>query len=432
MPNDASKEAVAALLLMNTSHTDSPSSSQGTALCSAISVPTANDILNGRGNHANSHIGNIKFRKIIGSFKMTYLAAEPPIKKQITRHVLELILSQDPPGRFLKQNQVTKLWEEVKKDEALRKVAQALRENAPRLRKECALEGNIATIQSYDKNGKTTNSEKSKYNHIDSHFPSTGISVQYSNITGASVPTVANSGPTAMQNRKVTPYDLDFNFNLNTFAITRNRKYSMDATLSDNIKLKSREFLENLSIVGASRPTNLTNIYIMVKMCSGVFELVRAPPTVSEHDILIGCSIYKKRSHTKNAKFVSGILAYRDDYCEALNANDSKRMSHIQNIISSSLRTDSNTRFLEKYDETSPWKVLSAKDSNILISSLLQQACSCIFQPSTTDVIISKEGITEECLTDKYPGNYYFKCLLIECRNLCSDAFLHKRLDIAR
>ena len=42
----------------------------------------------------------------------------------------------DPPGRFLKQNQATKLWEDIGDKKSLDKTRQALREGAPELLKE--------------------------------------------------------------------------------------------------------------------------------------------------------------------------------------------------------------------------------------------------------------------------------------------------------
>ena len=101
----------------------------------AILMPRTNDILSGRGNGANQHTGNIYFRNLIASYKRKYVLSEPVIKKQITHQVLAVIESRKPAGRFLKQDAESGDWQELDRDTALRKTAQALREKAPQLKK---------------------------------------------------------------------------------------------------------------------------------------------------------------------------------------------------------------------------------------------------------------------------------------------------------
>lgn len=47
--------------------------------------------------------------------------------------IVEYIRSLDPPGRFLKRDETTNLWNDVGEKKAIEKTRQALREKAPEL-----------------------------------------------------------------------------------------------------------------------------------------------------------------------------------------------------------------------------------------------------------------------------------------------------------
>ena len=100
-----------------------------------ISIPHPHDILVGRGNGANQHPGNVYFRELVQRFKYRYIHTPSSEKKFITKHIINEIRKRNPPGRFLKQNPESDLWDTLEMDKTLEKTSQALRENAPELRK---------------------------------------------------------------------------------------------------------------------------------------------------------------------------------------------------------------------------------------------------------------------------------------------------------
>ena len=91
-------------------------------------TPNENDVVSGRGSGANRHKGNLHFRKLIKDRKSYYLSLSKNLKMGVAREIYEEIASLDPPGRFLQKNPETDTWFQVKKDRALEKISQALRE----------------------------------------------------------------------------------------------------------------------------------------------------------------------------------------------------------------------------------------------------------------------------------------------------------------
>ncbi|KAL9178933.1 hypothetical protein ACHAXT_011906 [Thalassiosira profunda] len=101
-----------------------------------IAKPHENDVLSGRGNFVNHHAGNEKFRKLVNHHKTAYVAC-PKAKKAIYAKIIyDEIRNMDPPGRYLKQDPKTKLWNTIGEKKAIDKTRQALREGAPELLKE--------------------------------------------------------------------------------------------------------------------------------------------------------------------------------------------------------------------------------------------------------------------------------------------------------
>ena len=101
-----------------------------------IVTPHEHDVLSGRGNFVNYHTGNEHFRSLVKKHKIAYVACPKPEKGRFSKVIVDEIRSMDPPGRFLKQNQATKLWEDIGDKKSLDKARQALREGAPELLKE--------------------------------------------------------------------------------------------------------------------------------------------------------------------------------------------------------------------------------------------------------------------------------------------------------
>ncbi|KAL7484469.1 hypothetical protein ACHAW6_010109 [Cyclotella cf. meneghiniana] len=93
-----------------------------------ILEPTPNDCLVGRGGGTNHHMGNKKYRALVNRYKPEYHAANRSVKPMIAMRIVREWREQDPPGRFLKQDEDTKLWYEVGDEKARGKTSQSLRE----------------------------------------------------------------------------------------------------------------------------------------------------------------------------------------------------------------------------------------------------------------------------------------------------------------
>lgn len=102
----------------------------------SIVAPHDHDVLSGRGNFVNYHAGNEHFRALVRKHKMAYVACPKPQKGKFSRVIVDEIRARNPPGRFLKQDNETKLWYDIGDKKALDKTRQALREGAPELLKD--------------------------------------------------------------------------------------------------------------------------------------------------------------------------------------------------------------------------------------------------------------------------------------------------------
>ena len=100
-------------------------------------VPAANDVLCGRGGGINEHPGNRIYRNLVDSKKRVYLTARFKREKRLVAEaVVRQIREQHPPGRFLARNGKDGEWHDIGDIKARDKASQALRENAPSIRKE--------------------------------------------------------------------------------------------------------------------------------------------------------------------------------------------------------------------------------------------------------------------------------------------------------
>ena len=99
--------------------------------------PNENDVLCGRGGRINAHVGNVRFRELVVARKPRYLA--PSTKKLEKAHIaaalVQEIRCQQPSGRFLKEDPDGS-WYDIGDAKAIKKVGQALREDAPEIRPE--------------------------------------------------------------------------------------------------------------------------------------------------------------------------------------------------------------------------------------------------------------------------------------------------------
>mmetsp|Transcript_18947 Transcript_18947/g.31379 ORF Transcript_18947/g.31379 Transcript_18947/m.31379 type:complete len:414 (-) Transcript_18947:54-1295(-) len=103
---------------------------------SGIEHPNDHDVLSGRGNFVNYHAGNEHFRALVRKHKIAYVACPKPQKGKFSRMIVDEIRNREPTGRFLKQDNDTKMWYDIGDKKALDKTRQALREGAPEILKE--------------------------------------------------------------------------------------------------------------------------------------------------------------------------------------------------------------------------------------------------------------------------------------------------------
>jgi hypothetical protein len=101
-----------------------------------IKTPHDHDVLSGRGNFVNYHPGNEHFRTLVRKYKLEYVQCPKPQKGKFSKVIYDEIKARNPPGRFLKQDNSSKLWFDIGEKKALDKTRQALREGAPDIMKE--------------------------------------------------------------------------------------------------------------------------------------------------------------------------------------------------------------------------------------------------------------------------------------------------------
>lgn len=79
---------------------------------------------------------NKRYRKIVEDKKVEYINSKRLDKPLVALNIIKEWRAQDPPGRFLKVDDRTGLWNDVGDKKAREKTSQALREKAPLLRKQ--------------------------------------------------------------------------------------------------------------------------------------------------------------------------------------------------------------------------------------------------------------------------------------------------------
>jgi hypothetical protein len=102
-----------------------------------IEEPLENDVMLGRGAGTNYHPGNRNYRDMVEKRKVKYNVHCHRIEKPLIAYeVIKEVRGQDPPGRFLKRNKETGLWDDIGDIQARKKVIQALREDGPSIREQ--------------------------------------------------------------------------------------------------------------------------------------------------------------------------------------------------------------------------------------------------------------------------------------------------------
>jgi len=104
-------------------------------------TPTDSDVLCGRGGGINTHPGNETYRHYVERRKRIYLTARFKREKRlIAETIVKEIRNQNPPGRFLLRDGKDGPWLDIGDIKARDKTSQALRENAPKVRKQMEAE----------------------------------------------------------------------------------------------------------------------------------------------------------------------------------------------------------------------------------------------------------------------------------------------------
>lgn len=101
-----------------------------------IKDPHENDVMYGRGGGTNHHPGNKTYRKMVEDRKLEYVNSKRLDKPLVALEIIRFWRGQVPPGRFLKLDEKTGLWNDVGDKKAREKTSQALREKAPLIRKQ--------------------------------------------------------------------------------------------------------------------------------------------------------------------------------------------------------------------------------------------------------------------------------------------------------
>mmetsp|Transcript_13568 Transcript_13568/g.16449 ORF Transcript_13568/g.16449 Transcript_13568/m.16449 type:complete len:474 (-) Transcript_13568:397-1818(-) len=104
---------------------------------SVISKPEQFDVLCGRGNAVKSNPGNLEFRRLVKYYKEQYIETiSAELKTQIVKKILQAIEAKG--GRFLKCqcSNTSFFWVSITRKDALKKIGQALREDATKIRAE--------------------------------------------------------------------------------------------------------------------------------------------------------------------------------------------------------------------------------------------------------------------------------------------------------
>jgi len=118
-----------------------------------IKEPHDNDVMYGRGGGTNHHPGNKRYRKMVEERKVKYVNSKRLDKPLVALEIIREWRGQWPPGRFLKHNYKTGLWDDVGDKKAREKTSQALREKAPQIRKQ----------QEEEKNGEDTGDKTTRF-----------------------------------------------------------------------------------------------------------------------------------------------------------------------------------------------------------------------------------------------------------------------------
>ena len=94
-----------------------------------IEQPGPNDYLFGAAATTKIHPGNKKYRKLVDKCTVEFMLSDRRGRNLIVKTLVQNWRMQIPPGRFLKRNSQTKLWNDVGDEQAKEKTFQKLRDD---------------------------------------------------------------------------------------------------------------------------------------------------------------------------------------------------------------------------------------------------------------------------------------------------------------
>ena len=187
----------------------------------AVESPTEivvheHDVLNGRGVNLAHHPGNQRFRSLIQSRSDPNYCASYSLneKKALAEDVVNHIESLDPPGRFLKRCGKTKNrrgsqapWELMKREEAIKKARQALRDcNRPdRVGYAKSVAAPVDVVRSTIDRKNTGMSQQQYAQQLAASNPSTASVASSARSSGRRTPSSVASGRSSSGGNKHSP-----------------------------------------------------------------------------------------------------------------------------------------------------------------------------------------------------------------------------------
>mmetsp|Transcript_53301 Transcript_53301/g.62239 ORF Transcript_53301/g.62239 Transcript_53301/m.62239 type:complete len:637 (-) Transcript_53301:304-2214(-) len=182
------------------------------------------DVLCGRGGTINTHPGNESFRVLVNSKKRVYLTSRFKREKRIIAQSIvdqirttggRFLCRKEVPRRGRKKNVEEEMWFAISDEKARYKTSQALRENAPKIRKEIETEQKVEGSKQetvgddddYEERVINDHDEEKKPAQIaknppsDSKNPSDNLSVTGSSSWWDELPSGSRSFSTIIQNQ---------------------------------------------------------------------------------------------------------------------------------------------------------------------------------------------------------------------------------------
>jgi hypothetical protein len=245
---------------------------------------TSYDVLAGRGNRINNHVGNFMFRELVKPFKLLYLQQKSTIKsrKHIKGRMCAVLVNYVrtnfcPQGRFLERDPNTpNMWVEIGDEKARRKAGQALREDATEIRAELGITkpgagvGPIASTATTSKTASTVTATASNKKEDDDEEV---------------LPAATDATAAAYEEEQEQPHAHELNEEEAEAASEDYYLNPMPMPLNNNLPL-----LENLSSSPSTAVSNFKNHINMYKYFNGLPPATNDTGTGSSDRMALGSS----------------------------------------------------------------------------------------------------------------------------------------------